>query len=131
MNREIKFRVWDDQYNRMLNWDEICNSKFNIIADENVEMSLLEFLLKYQPNKNMIIQQFTGLKDKNEKEIYEGDIVKEIYSVGIEGSGRPDVVKWAKFDHFISGWYCDLIPLYGKNVEIVGNIYENPELIEK
>lgn len=79
------------------------------------------------------VGQFTGLLDKNGKEIYEGDIVKDI-------NDELQQVRW-----FCSGWglqrltdgerwgWC-VVPGYDKErefVEIVGNIYDNPELLSK
>ncbi len=76
-----------------------------------------------------IIQQFTGLKDKNDEEIYEGDIVilKDKHAPII---GRNKQV--ISFDTFLE-WQSDVdSPLsYFCDYEIIGNIFENPELIKK
>lgn len=83
------------------------------------------------------LMQFTGLKDKNGKEIYEGDIVKfsdcddDVYVTpvvwdknyacfGVSFSGKYPI----SFD-YLEEFYTDL-----KDIEVVGNIYENPELLE-
>ena len=75
---------------------------------------------------DIVIEQYTGLKDKNGKEIYEGDIVK--------AGGRIYEVAWFEKD---GGWFCfrenDSVytPLYHLKGEVIGNIHENPELLEE
>lgn len=72
------------------------------------------------------LMQFTGLYDKNGKEIYEGDIIKWIDS---DGNERIDDVKWINGglvlcnSNYTIGHYA--------NTEIIGNIHENPELLEQ
>ena len=103
--REIKFRAWDKK-----------DGMFNVIT-----ISFDDDLVEH-PNgmmyENCKLMQYTGLKDKNNKEIYEGDIVK--WYNGIEevffGDGK-----------FQAGVYL----LDEKEFEVIGNIYENPELLKK
>jgi uncharacterized phage protein (TIGR01671 family) len=83
------------------------------------------------------VGQFTGLKDKNGKEIYEGDVVTghtryERDSDDVEWTREhPAIVEWrteeAGFYPFTMNnrWRCDV-----KNIEVIGNIYENPELLK-
>ena len=81
--------------------------------------------------KDIELMQYTGLKDKNNKEIYEGDILsngnnEKPYKVIFEnGSFR------AEFEGDFEEYSFDLINIVAQGCEIVGNIYENPELIKE
>ncbi len=113
MQRELKFRVWDSMY---LNWKN----------PEDYTYTELFLDDKY------IVQQFTGMLDKNGKEIYEGDILSEKQWNGIEIFGE---VKWvSKVDGYDwSGWYSypvSLPRLTSTDCVVVGNIFENLELLK-
>jgi hypothetical protein len=106
-NREIKFRAWDEELGIM------CYCELSSAGN-------------YQNMSSVPLMQYTGLKDKNGKEIYEGDIV----SYGLDEHPCVIEFKYACFyisstdniDHHL-GYYR----VY--NIEVVGNIYENPDLI--
>lgn len=117
MNREIKFRAWKESEKRMVGWGELlCRDGSSLLGDV-----LTGVYLK-------AVMQYTGLKDKNGKEIYESDIV--IYDAAKE-AGYP------KLERNVVIWYRDSFQLsmYSANwydwseMEIIGNIYENPELM--
>jgi uncharacterized phage protein (TIGR01671 family) len=118
MNRQIKFRVWSKNQNIFLPAEDIAirNNGAVLIYDWHND-----FGKSWGPNYDEhIIQQFTGLTDKNGKEICEGDIVKTNCLKG-------EVV-------FRSGsWLFNGHPLinYEESLVIVGNVFENPELIQK
>lgn len=112
--REIKFRAWNKDGRYWLTdptspWGGI-NSAIHHIQD------------------NYELMQYTGLKDKNGKEIYEGDIVKI-------GNDLIEEVKWVG----VGDWMEDKQPMVGfvshgtiykgKPIEVIGNIYENKDLL--
>ena len=111
--REIKFRAWDKSVNKMQFPNGITPKE---LAEE--EFYPLGFL------NEIIWMQYTGLKDKNDKEIYEGDIFNSLHDFGPGGwLERQGVVEFNLMNGY--GWnYWDL-----DSLEIIGNIYENPELI--
>lgn len=129
MNRIIKFRAWDGY--RM---------KYELYAEHgtggNIEIN--DFL---RDTDNLM--QYTGIKDKNGKRIYESDIVKTVWE---DDDGDEETViasvKWDnEYAQFMYYWEDDDIecsyPMYShegydlveNSTEIIGNIYENPELL--
>jgi uncharacterized phage protein (TIGR01671 family) len=71
----------------------------------------------------MVLMQYTGLKDKNGVEIYEGDIVRFLDIDGVDSVTEVE---------FREGGFYPFAPdfIHWCNVEVIGNIYENPELLE-
>ena len=136
--RELKFRVWS-----------LIDKEWDNPAILEVWDSSGLFRPMYNP-ENYVIQQFTNLKDKNRKEIYEGDIIQ--YSLDFKNLKRISEIKWGNYS---DGEYCQTIECwmiggcslsdaiyssqfgYGpaseiekNSIEVIGNIFENPELIK-
>jgi uncharacterized phage protein (TIGR01671 family) len=118
--REIKFRAWDlDAADRMYSWEEI-KRHFN----EHLE------------HERVVVMQYTGLKDKNGKEIFEGDVLKSNASYDRvfwnEDKWCFEVMKRHKDKGgWIAGFISSGLKIAAEYNEIVGNIYENPELINQ
>ncbi len=122
MNREIKFRAWDGE--RMLEpfsiW-HLLNNYNSEYADARKDISKHNF----ERNEEMpILMQYTGIKDKNGKEIYEGDILER----GSEGATVQKVVEWSTKLNQSIGFNVGC-PKKGVAWRIIGNIYENPDLL--
>lgn len=118
--RELKFRSWD-RVNKILTYNPI-----NAINFEN--QILLNDGKFYDIDKtDYILMQYTGLKDANGKEIYEGDVVKiENYKYVIDYQDGSFGATWLQDD---SVWYsCATSFFEERECVVIGNIYKNPEL---
>lgn len=123
--REIKFRAWDKENKEML---EVENLHFD--EYHNNEMTIRTTMYNdYFDTEDMILMQYTGLHDKNGKEIYEGDIVDNGYN-------NIGVVKYGEYNcsccEGVYGWYVDGGDIRQAEcfLEVIGNIYENPDLLK-
>lgn len=143
MNREIKFRVWDNKYNGWLhcgcpngvgNYVAIGGRGYSfqmILDNETLTDNVHEEIPFDGSNPRWVVQQYTGLKDKNGVEIYEGDILKcktfdgWFDKIGYYYNREVKYVIACSGESEISGFLY--IPV---EREVVGNIFENPELLK-
>jgi uncharacterized phage protein (TIGR01671 family) len=163
-NRVIKFRVWDNKYKNWMvtNFGTIHGiSNFiskggkgykleEILKNETVTKKVHEEIPFNGKHPRWILQQYTGLKDKNNKEIYEGDIVSvldenNVFDVRF-GSVKRNIMGFdtnTVYPVEISCFYFhrDGLPHFSitknhlgkhdlKNTEVIGNIFENKQLLE-
>ena len=110
MKREIKFRAWDKLNKRFLSQEEMT------------EIGGFYYTHGVEPDEEFVLMQYTGLKDKNGKEIYEGDIVKRW--INSRGSIYPSMYKKniITIEFKNSSW--NIKPKLLDRLEIIGNIYE-------
>lgn len=124
MSKEIKYRAWDKLNNRMV---KVWGISFKAWKDDEINFVTVEYDDgTYQlSGTDVELLQFTGLLDKNGKEIYESDILFYQYE---------DIpYEYVKWDVDSGGWTTSENGLMAQdltdNAEILGNIYENPELL--
>ena len=122
--REIKFRCWDRVQNKMH-------------LPDNMGYQILTPAADYF-DADVYWMQFTGLLDKNGKEIYEGDMIQDCLT-----KAKMQVVFGQNKQSAFNGWYCKYIGISVKdvaingdydtnqnsNIEVIGNIYETPHLL--
>ena len=130
--REIKFRAWDKDRKCFFP----CIVGNTDIKDNNwicpLTFGEVNGVKDWYHNDTCEVMQYTGLKDKNGKEIYEGDIVKvwepfNVSQVAVVkfNDGCFDIVgKTLTFRDYLKCFVAN------KSIEVIGNIYENPELLK-
>ena len=139
--REIKFRAWDGT--RMYVPDFLDDGGHPMTAVRHRDC-----LLDVETWDAHVVMQFTGLKDKNRKEIYEGDIVREDYKRN-DGTdiGHNWIIQFGEYDDSDLEWGSPGLGFYAETSEdpergiqsilylhnpgVIGNIYENPELLKE
>ena len=118
--REVKFRAWDKEHKAMYDCNSLCRLHFN---------DGLPYCF-YTWEDGMLIKdwelmQYTGLKDKNSVEIYEGDILT-LTMIKTGHKCLTTSVRWSETGLNFNVWP----PHDDKHWEVIGNIYENKELLD-
>lgn len=124
--REIKFRAWDKKQKLMrivYSLIDIHHVSFRVEVDKHT--------LEELDYNDVEIMQYTWLKDKNGKEIYEGDIIKAPKAMwvvvwkesGLEIEWKVNGYKNHSINLLLVKWSCD------RTLEVIWNIYENPEFL--
>jgi YopX protein len=119
--REIKFRAWDKEEKKMYEVGLLDCQRMQIMPPAPDEQAILE------RHNDIDLMQYTGLKDKNGKEIYEGDILINHFYFD-NNSEKPQAVSWGEAE-----WLMGKLALNSNNteyLEVIGNIYSNPELLQ-
>ena len=140
--REIKFRAWVYNYNKKEHkmdyapfvYDDECLAEYSMVnlnealANGGDACNVIEY--------KSIFMQYTGLKDKNGKEIYKGDIISADFDgeeMLFEVAWNENAMAWDIKDKngvFYFDIYENGSPFkFLKNIKVIGNIYENPELL--
>lgn len=140
MNRELKFRAWDKE-RKLLR--EVCSIEFDDTGRKelvkywdhaSLEAAKIKAKIATVWKENVELMQYTGLKDKNGVEIYEGDIVRDEVGIAVVYFIAPGFVAVDKDNN---QWWVGAGKSYplGHNhlvsTEVIGSIHENPELLNK
>lgn len=137
--KRIKYRLWSEYEKRYLPiWDYAIKGDGYIIDFLNGVNNTCQ---------DEVVEQYTGLEDENGKEIYEGDIIRAQYYDGAQANNRcPAKVVWSDFYLCFVARFKDArkedgntylpeeMPINAGNMEgvkVIGNIHENPELMEE
>jgi uncharacterized phage protein (TIGR01671 family) len=139
--REIKFRFWDKTNKVILRAESMAFAKNDkpckVCGDNGID-----YILVYRGDDQLEIMQYTGLKDKDGKEVYEGDIILKRCEYN-----RQTYKCWYEVIYEDTGFYLKLLNSYAVDsyavvnagiivsfpygdFYVIGNIYENPELLK-
>lgn len=133
--REIKFRAWLKEDKRMVNVETMDFTDKSIQYLKKSEINNA-YILRRESFADVELMQYTGVKDKNGKEIYEGDIIKYKFPYD-RRLNHTSPVKFLETETSfgVKDRYGIEIPLYrittNNYFEVIGNIYENKNLLEE
>jgi len=123
-----KFRVWNNTSR------EFIDNEYLYIRLDGISVFISTVGEEITIVDDVLVEQYVGLEDKNEKEIYEGDILKYDYptdeQVSLQNSKECQNIKLVSYEQneYFSGWPLVIIG-QGGPCEVIGNIHENPELL--
>ena len=132
-----KFRAWDKHGKKMFANDELIIWNGNVYANDSKKLTCNN--LKGWSIDEEYLMQSTGLLDKNGKEIFEGDIISDGHT-SRDIRHHQTLGFYTIDDNGVEGFFGDTASLedfeevskyMSENIEIIGNIYENPELLEE
>ncbi len=136
--REIKYQAWLHDEKQMVNVIEINTFdkyiRYYDISHCQDDAEIFDFIRSNLPNadcgfEGCDLRQYTGLKDRNGREIYEGDILanKKAFNRSFKVIWNPD---GAWFVHDGDDWPCYYLRQVNGSTEVIGNVFEHPELLE-
>ena len=141
--REIKYRGIPTDNNTSYDKEDgfvegsliIDNNKYYIVLEVIDNIKRDDYAICMIEVIPETVRQYTGLKDKNGKEIYEGDIVS--FNLKSDSEGQPYIIGYIEYQTTFSGYR--IMSFEGsfaldyniKDIEVIGNIYDNPELLKK
>lgn len=128
MNDRFRFRAWENKENKYIYDAEMTYDNLGIVAE------CFGFMVDGTYKDLYTVEQCTGLKDKNGKLIFEGDVVHYVKhtNMGIGGDRYATVFWWEAVQGFaIKTTYGDYYGLQDYELEVIGNIHENAELLNE
>jgi len=119
MSRQIKFRAWDVDGKQMVKWNDMWG--ITRACPDGVAVHIACGDHCYLMPEKMCLMQFTGLYDRNGREIYEGDILRLGSSIAVPV-------------YYVAGaFWAGAVLLFteSESAEVIGNVWEDPELLEE
>lgn len=145
MSRELKFRAWDTRKKIMYSAEEMGEDQLTLSVDGRGLINVNGVSTKSSTFLTWIIpMQFTGLHDKEGKEIYEGDWVVQIFETDLGGSPEQENLEYDEFEGVVMWENCGFVidtkgdgkpevdlSKYAYHLEVLGNPHKNPDLLKE